>query len=171
MLMDFVAWYCRGFTYMNVDVCIDAIWYGIAISSLRYCTFWQILGKCNNIPSILPRLPNCNTFLKGYYYIISVLLKIKKECKSNLQIVPTYKGCNPIYQSQYPSYMNVPLVTCWRYVKACYLPYASPLWNKKSNAIHQISCSKLQCLPYFKLLVNFSFGISSLTAIKIFADF
>ena len=80
--MDFVAWYCRGFTYMNVDVCIDAIWYGIAISSLRYCTFWQILGKCNNIPSILPRLPNYNTFLKGSYYIVSVLMKIKKICIS-----------------------------------------------------------------------------------------
>ena len=91
MLMDFVAWYCRGFTYMNVDVCIDAIWYGIAISSLRYCTFWQILGKCNNIPSILPRLPNCNTFLKGYYYIISVLLKIKKECINRIS-----KSCQSI---------------------------------------------------------------------------
>ena len=170
MLMDFVAWYCRGFTYMNVDVCIDAIWYGIAISSLGYCTFWQILGKCSNIPSIFLRLSNYNTFVKGYYYIVSVLLKIKKE-RIISNFVPKYKCFYHIYQSQYPIYMNVPLKTCWRYVKACYLPYASPLWNKKSNAIHQISYSKLQCLPYFKLLVNFSIGISSLTAIKIFADF
>ena len=166
----------------DVDGFCGLVLQGIYLYECWRMHWCDLVWYCNIIPQVLhvltdsgqmqqytinfTTLPNCNTFLKNDYYIISVLLKIKKEL-----IVPTYKGCNPIYQSQYPSYINVPLKTCWRYVKACYLPYASPLWNKKSNAIHQISCSKLQCLPYFKLLVNFSFGISSLTAIKIFADF
>ena len=147
----------------------------------------DLVWYCNIIPQVLHVLTdsgqmqqftiNCTNIAKLWYFFERLLVcsiyiaKTKKQgiSRQSKKIVILFLYYNIF--SQYPSHINVPLKTCWRYVKACYLPYASPLWNKKSNAIHQISCSKLQCLPYFKLLVNFSFGISSLTAIKIFADF